>query len=92
MDENAFQNRDIMYSALVALSSMLTFVSLASPLLALRPSDEATDDLGRVLDEWRERHHLTTGAVLVGTMLFLQFVIHAVLDRAHQPSEVMEGE
>jgi hypothetical protein len=92
MDENALQQRDIMYSALVTLSSVLSFVTLASPLLALRPSDEATDDLGRLMDEWRERHQLTTGAVLVGAMMFLHFVLHAVLDHAHQPSEVMEGE
>jgi hypothetical protein len=92
MDDKAFANRYITYNALAALESLLAFVATASPLLEWRPSDEATDDLGRVMDEWRERHNLTAGAVLVGTMLFLHFVIHSVLDRTHQPPDVMEGE
>jgi len=92
MDDSTFSNRHVMYSALVSLSSFLTFVITASPLLALRPSDEATDDFGRIMDEWRERHNLTAGAVLVGTLLFLNYVIHAVLEHVHQLPEVMEGE
>jgi hypothetical protein len=92
MDDKLFTDRYITYNALAALESLLALIATASPLLEMRPSDEATDDLGRVMDEWRERHNLTAGAVLVGTMMFLHFVIHAVMDGAQKPPEVMEGE